>query len=74
MCKNDKPETMLYNFAKIINWNDISNINYTVRVRNNHTLKALSDRFFENVIFYCMVPIYPYNKSKEEYLSKFLAN
>ena len=53
MCKNVKPETMLYNFAKIINWNDISYINYTVKARNKHTLKALSGRFFEKFLSVC---------------------
>ena len=70
---NTTPETMLYNLTKTINWNDISDIDYTEGASNKHELKALSDRFCDNVIFYYMVPIDPNNKNKVEYLSKFLA-
>ena len=69
--KNAKPETMLYNLTKTINWNDISDIDYA-GVRNGNTLKPLSERFCDNIIFYYLVP---FNKdtNKIEYLSKFLA-
>ena len=77
---NAKPETMLYNLTKTLNWNDISNIDYagsttkyTERSTNDHPLKALSERFCDNIIFYYLVPIDPNNKNKVEYLSKFLA-
>ena len=71
--KNVKPETMLYNLTKTINWNNISDIDFTERSTNNHKLNPLSDRFCDNVIFYYMVPIDPHNKNKNDYLSKYLA-
>ncbi|KAK8882367.1 hypothetical protein M9Y10_045009 [Tritrichomonas musculus] len=72
-CNNAKPETMLYNFTKSININDISDIDYTAGASNNNTLKPLSERFCDNIIFYYLVPIDPNNKNKVEYLFKFLA-
>ena len=50
--KNVKPETMLYNFTMIINWNDISNIDYTTEAGSNHKLKSLSEKLCDNVIFF----------------------
>ena len=47
--KNVKPETMLYNLTKTINWNNISDIDFTERSTNNHKLNPLSDRFCDNV-------------------------
>ena len=63
---------MLYNFTKTLNWNDISDINYTIRSHNNHKLKPLSERFCDNIVFYYLVQNDPNNKNKVEYLSKFL--
>ena len=72
---------MLYNFTKSINGKDISNIDYTAgtfkqsfrdEVRNGHPLKALSERFYDNIILYYLIPINE-NTNKLEYLSKFLA-
>ncbi|KAK8896227.1 hypothetical protein M9Y10_014122 [Tritrichomonas musculus] len=71
---NSKPETMLYNLTKSINANDISNIDYTAGVRNKHELKALSERFCDNIILYYLVPIKDKKGNKVEYLSKFLQN
>ena len=70
---NAKPETMLYNFTKSININDISDIDYTAGASSNNTLKPLSERFCDNIIFYYLVPIDPNNKNKVEYLFEFLA-
>lgn len=70
--KNAGPETMLNNFTKSINWNDISNIDYTTRATNKHPLKALSERFCDNIILYYLVPVNE-NTNKLEFLSKFLA-
>ena len=72
-CAAQEPETMLYNLTKTINWNDISDIDYTERSPNNHKHNPLSDRFCDNAIFYYMVPINPYAKNKNDYLSKYLA-
>ena len=63
----------LYNLTKNINWNEISNIDYTERSTNNHTLNPLGDRFCDNVIFYYMVPVNTNTKNKNDYLSEFLA-
>ena len=76
--KNVKPETMLYNLTKILNKNNISDIDYTaqntLKRKSNagHELKSLSNRFCDNIILYYLVP---FNKdvNKNEYLSKFLA-
>lgn len=69
--KNAGPETMLYNFTKSINGNDISNIDYTAGAINGHPLKALSERFCDNIILYYLVPVND-NTNKLEYLAKFL--
>ena len=70
---------MLYNLTKVINNNNISDIDYagsTTKyaegVRNGNALKALSERLCDNIIPYYMVP---FNKdtNKVEYLSKYLA-
>ena len=71
---NTKPETMLYNINKSINVNDISKIDYTAGATNNHEIKALSERFCDNIILYYKVPTQDTNKeNKMEYLSRFLA-
>ena len=70
---NTAPKTVLYNLTKSANMNDISDINYTAGATNNNVLKALSQRFCDNIILYYLVPIDPNNKNKVEYLSKFLA-
>ncbi|KAK8838418.1 hypothetical protein M9Y10_033047 [Tritrichomonas musculus] len=78
---NAKPETMLYNLTKSLNWNDISDIDYTAGASNRHELKPLSDRFCDNIILYYKVPLCEQsptsrignNANKMEHLSKFLA-
>ena len=71
---NAKPETMLYNLTKTINWNNISDNDYAAGATNIHPLKALSERFCDNIIFYYLVPIGDSsNKNKNDYLAKYLS-
>ena len=55
--KNAKPETMLYNLTKTINWNDISDIDYAesttkyTGVRNGNTLNRLVRGFVITLSF-----------------------
>lgn len=70
--KNAGPDAMLYNLTKIINGNDISNIEYTTGDTNGHSFKSLSEQFCDNIIFYYLVPVNE-NTNKLEHLSKYLA-
>jgi hypothetical protein len=47
-----KPETLLYNLNKIINENNISNVDYTTGGIQNNKLEPLSNIFSDNIIVY----------------------
>jgi hypothetical protein len=54
--KKVKSETLLYNLSKVINPNDISDVDHTRGGTSDHGLETLNILFSDNIVLGCYIP------------------